>query len=156
MRYVISLILMLSALWLAVSGVYKPLLFALGVGSVALVTWLSMRMQVVGQEHNPVMYSWRLFSYWAWLLVQIIKANVHVAGLALRPSRIDPQLVEVDVPHRDGVAQVTYANSCTLTPGTVTLLLRDGKLLAHALDASSAQDLQSGEMARRIQWLEGA
>jgi len=155
MRYVISLILILSALWLAISGVYKPLLFILGAVSVALVTWLSVRMDVVGQEHNPVLYSWRLMRYWSWLVVQIFKSNVHVAKLALTPARIQPQLLTVAVPHHDAVAQVTYANSCTLTPGTVALQLTKNELLVHALDDASAQDLASGEMARRISWLEG-
>lgn len=155
MRYVISLILMLSVLWLAISGVYKPLLFILGAASVALVTWLSVRMDVVGQEHNPVLYSWRLVRYWSWLVVQIFKSNVHVAKLALTPARIQPQVLTVPVPHHDAVAQVTYANSCTLTPGTVALHLTQNSLLVHALDDASAQDLASGEMARRISWLEG-
>lgn len=155
MRYVISLILILSALWLAISGVYKPLLFILGAASVALVTWLSVRMDVVGQEHNPVLYSWRLARYWSWLVVQIFKSNVHVAKLALMPSRIQPQILTVPVPHQDPVAQVTYANSCTLTPGTVALQLLSDELLVHALDDASADDLRSGEMADRISWLEG-
>jgi len=155
MRYVISLILILSALWLAISGVYKPLLFILGAASVGLVTWLSVRMDVVGQEHNPVLYSWRLFRYWNWLVVQILKSNIHVAKLALTPARIQPQLLTVPVPHQDEVAKVTYANSCTLTPGTVALQLRSDELLVHALDDASAADLRSGEMADRISWLEG-
>ena len=52
------------------------------------------------------------------------------------------------------MAKVTYANSCTLTPGTVTLLLEHDELTAHVLDQSSADDLQAGHMARRISWLE--
>lgn len=155
MRYVISLILILSALWLAISGVYKPLLFILGAASVVLVTWLSVRMDVVGQEHNPVLYSWRLIRYWSWLIVQIFKSNIHVAKLALTPARIQPQLLTVPVPHQDEVAKVTYANSCTLTPGTVALQLLSDELLVHALDDASAADLRSGEMADRISWLEG-
>lgn len=154
MRYVISLILLLSILWLALSGVYKPLLLILGGGSVALVVWLSLRMEVVGVEHNPVIYSWRLPLYWAWLTGQIVMANLHVAGRILAPGSIRPRIVRVPAPHYSSVARVTYANSCTLTPGTVALQLTRDELTAHALDDASAVSLEDGSMADRITWLE--
>jgi len=156
MRYLISLGLLLALLWLSISGVYKPQIIALGAASVVLVVWLSRRMDVVGVEHNPVLYSWRLLVYWAWLIVEIVKANLTVVGLVLNPSRIGPRIVTVPVPHDNAVAKVTYANSCTLTPGTVTLLLEETELTAHVLDAGSAEDLQSGRMATKISWLESA
>lgn len=155
MRYVISLAILLAALWLAVSGVYKPLLFILGAGSVALVVWLSLRMDVVGVEHNPAVYSLRLPIYWGWLVWQIVLANINVARRVLKPGTIKPRIMTVDVPHRSAVAKVTYANSCTLTPGTVALYLGETELTVHALDENSARDLESGVMARRIAWLEG-
>jgi multicomponent Na+:H+ antiporter subunit E len=155
MRYVISLAILLAALWLGVSGVYKPLLFILGAGSVALVVWLSLRMDVVGVEHNPAVYSLRLPIYWSWLTWQIVLANINVARRVLSPGTIKPRLVTVDVPHHSAVAKVTYANSCTLTPGTVALYLGEHELTAHALDERSARDLESGAMARQIAWLEG-
>ena len=53
---------------------------------------------------------------------------------------------------------VTYANSITLTPGTVTIEVEDGKdgtsFLVHAVDASFAEDVESGEMDRRVTALE--
>lgn len=154
MRYVISLTLLLVVLWLAISGVYKPLLFVLGGGSVALVVWLSLRMDVVGLEHNPVLYSWRLPIYWGWLLWQIVLANLNVARRAISPSGISPRLVTVPVTQKTAVAKVTYANSCTLTPGTVSLHLTEDKLTAHALDRSAAEELESGRMAAWVAWLE--
>lgn len=154
MRYVFSLILTLAALWLAVSGVYKPLLFILGGCSIALVVWLSLRMDVVGVEHNPGLYFPKLFAYWAWLVGQIISANVHVAKRVLSPSKIRPHIIEVPVPQHSEVSRVTYANSCTLTPGTVTLEVTPEVMQVHALDDASAQGLQSGEMANKVLWLE--
>ena len=154
MRYLISLGMLLAALWLAISGVYKPQIIALGAASVVLVVWLSRRMDVVGVEHNPVLYSWRLPLYWAWLVFEIIKANLTVVRLVLTPGKISPRVVTVPVPHKTAVAKVTFANSCTLTPGTVTLLLEPTELTAHVLDADSAKDLEAGRMAAKISWLE--
>lgn len=155
MRYVISLALLLALLWLGLSGVYKPLLFLLGGLSVALVVWISSRMDVVGVEHNPILYSWRLPVYWAWLVWEIVKANIEVAAAALSPAgRVRPQMVEVPIRLGTAVGKVTYANSITLTPGTVTLLLEHDRLEAHALLDSSARSLQSGAMERKVAWLE--
>ena len=154
MRYAFSLTLTLVALWLAISGIYKPLLFILGGGSVALVVWLSLRMDVVGVEHNPGLYFPKLFAYWAWLVGQIITANIHVAKRVLSPGQIRPHVIDVPVPHHTAVSRVTYANSCTLTPGTVTLDITLESMRVHALDDASAEGLKSGQMADKVLWLE--
>ena len=155
MRYVISLAIVLSLLWLGISGVYKPLMYSFGAGSVVFVVWMSRRMDVVGVEHNPVLYSWRLPIYWLWLLWEIVKSNIEVARAALSPGKlVRPRVVKVPMRLHSSVGKVTYANSVTLTPGTVTLLLEDDQLEAHALLESSAASLESGEMERKIAWLE--
>lgn len=154
MRYATALAVVLAILWLAISGVYKPLLFILGTGSVLFVVWMSRRMDVVGVEHNPILYSWRLPVYWLWLLQEIVKANIEVARAVLQPDRIRPDVVVVPMELRSAVAKVTYANSITLTPGTVTLLLEDDRVEVHALLESTAEGTKSRAMERKIAWLE--
>jgi len=154
MRYLLSLAAILVALWLGISGVYKPVILALGAGSIVLVVWLSARMDVVGTEHNPIIYSWRLPVYWSWLVGQIIAANLNVAHAILSPARIRPQLIRVPADQDAAVARVTYANSITLTPGTIALQLTEREVVVHALDRQSARGVEQGEMARRVQWLE--
>jgi len=154
MPYMISLALLMALLWLGLSGLFKPVVLALGVASIVLAVWLARRMDVVGVEHNPVLFSWRLPLYWAWLIREIIVANLNVARLVLSPRRIEPRVIHVPVPHRSAVAKVAYANSVTLTPGTVSLHLSRDELTVHALDAQSAAGIESGDMAHRIQWLE--
>ena len=154
MRYLMALAICLAALWLALSGLFKPLLLALGALSIALVLWLARRMEVVGAEHDPVQFSWRLFLYWAWLLWQIVQANIDVARCVLRPATIHPRLVRTPVPELSAIGRVTYANSITLTPGTVTLDAEGECFSVHALHAGPAQELRSGEMAAWVRWLE--
>ncbi|RFF28398.1 MULTISPECIES: Na+/H+ antiporter subunit E [unclassified Wenzhouxiangella] len=154
MRYFLSLAIILSALWLGISGVYKPVILALGAASVLLVVWLSARMEVVGTEHNPAVYSWRLPVYWGWLVWQIVMANVHIARLVLQPQRIRPRVIRAPVPHKTPVAKVTYANSITLTPGTITLRLEADFVDVHAIDDHSAAGIEGGGMAAKVSWLE--
>jgi multicomponent Na+:H+ antiporter subunit E len=156
MRNTFLLIFLLALLWLAISGVYKPVVLALGVGSVLLVTWLALRMEVVGDEHNPLLFAWRLPLFWLWALAEIVRSNLHVARLIFNPDDISPRIVTTDVPFKSSLGKVVYGNTCTLTPGTVTLMLSREKLVAHALDAASAEALVSGKLARKVRWLEGS
>lgn len=153
-RYLTGLGLILAALWLALSGVYKPLMLGLGMASTGLVLWLTRRMEIVGAEHDAVVFSWRLPVYWGWLVGQIISANIDVIRCILDPSRVAPQTLDVAEPDTTSIGVVTYGNSITLTPGTVTLDTAPGRLTVHALQPASADELRSGQMAAWVRWLD--
>jgi len=155
MRYVISLALVMAALWLGLSGMFKPVILALGALSIALAAWLSWRMDVIGVEHNPGLFSWRLPVYWAWLVWQIVLANIDVARAIFDPGRIHQRILRVPARQGRELTRVTYANSITLTPGTVSLRLEGNEVLVHALTEASAEGVLSGEMGERACWLEG-
>lgn len=156
MRDKIFLILLLALLWLAISGIYKPVILLLGVGSVILVSWVVTRMQIIGEEHNPVVFAWRLPMFWLWALREIITANIHVAKLVFNPERISPRLVHLEVDFQRPLGKVIFGNTCTLTPGTVTVRLTRHSILAHTLDAHSAASLLEGTLKAKVDWLEGA
>ena len=155
MRNLTSLLVLLAALWLALSDVYKPLILALGLGSVLFALWLARRMDVVGDQNNAGLYSWRLPVYWAWLVWQITLSNLHVARLVLAPGGIAPRIVRMPVNQATDIGRVTYANSVTLTPGTVSLVLTPDELVVHAIDRQAADELQREGMGDKVRWLEG-
>ena len=155
MRNLVSLFVLLALLWLALSGVYKPLLFALGLGSVAFALWISRRMDVIGDENNPGLFSWRLPVFWAWLVWQIVLSNLHVARLVFSPRKIAPRVMKLPVKQASVAGKVTFANSVTLTPGTVSLELEGDELTVHALDDQSAEELLQEGMGDKVRWLEG-
>ncbi len=128
-----------------------------GVVCCAFVTWISRRMGIVDEEVMPSRGGLGFLLYLPWLLKQIVLANLDVARLVWDPRLpISPRLVQVPYETRTAMGTVTYANSITLTPGTVTISAREGKFLVHALTEGSEQRLRTGEMQRRIQRLEGA
>ena len=154
---VLALACWLAAAWLLWSGRSEPLLLGLGAASVALVVWLSLRMNVVDAESEPYHLAWRPLVYLPWLLLEIARANLHVARVILsRRLPIRPRLLRVPSSQRSDLGRAIYANSITLTPGTLALDVRDGTILVHALTDESAAGLESGEMDRRVTWLEGA
>ena len=51
---------------------------------------------------------------------------------------------------RKGMAQVTLANSITLTPGTITVNLEDGHYIIHTLKPPLAQELADAVMQNKV------
>lgn len=153
----LSLGLVLLAVWMLLSGHYEPLLIGLGVASCALVVFLTRRMRVVDQEGFPIHLSAAAaLTYWPWLAWQIVLANIDVTRRVLSPRPvISPTLVRVRTSQKSDVALVTYANSITLTPGTISIDVVPGEILVHALSKEGAANLEAGEMDRRVTRMAG-
>jgi len=149
----------LMAAWLLMSGHYTPLLIGLGIASCALVTWLADRIGGTDDEGLPLHMMARLPTYLAWLIKEIIVSNIATGRLILT-GRARPVMFTTPATQVSAGALVTYANSITLTPGTVTIEVEGADsatphFLVHALDPSFAADVVSGEMDRRVTALEG-
>lgn len=156
MLHLLNLAVLLSALWLLLSGHYVPLLLGLGAASVLLVVALAHRMDAIDHERVPIRLGPRLLIYWIWLAKEIAKANLAVIRLILaRRPALSPTLFWSQPLQRTDVGRVTYANSITLTPGTVSVAVEDGRLLVHALTREGAADIETDEMNRRVARLEG-
>jgi multicomponent Na+:H+ antiporter subunit E len=151
---VLLLLLILAATWLLWSGLYKPLVVGLGVFSCVLSVYLAHRMGFF--RHQAILGLLpRLPGYWLWLLREIIISSLEVAKLILKPSLpISPMVVVLEAETKTDVGHVILGNSITLSPGTVTLDLHEGKILIHCLTSESATELLKGEANRRAAALE--
>ena len=155
MKHTLILFAILVALWLGNSGFYTPLSLTLGLLSVAFVVWLCRRMDIIDHESQPAHLLRRLPSYYAWLGLQLVRSNLDVVVCICRGnSAISPCMATLPVTQRTGLGKVIYANSITLTPGTVAMDLGQGHVMVHALTAAGMDALKSGEMARRVNQLE--
>ena len=151
MRHTINLFLTLTAFWLLNSGHYSALMLSLGLGSIALVLFIAHRMDVVDHESQPLHLSLKLPSYFLWLFKEIILANISVVKhIWLGNSSISPSLTTVSASQKTDIGKVIYANSITLTPGTVAVDLVDDKILVHSLLKENIRVLEAGEMNRRV------
>lgn len=155
MRHTISLALFLSAFWLLNSGHYTPLMLFLAVCSIALVVFISHRMDVIDHESQPIHLTLCVPAYWLWLAKEVVKSNIDVTHRIWRGnSAISPARIVLTADQATDMGKVIYANSITLTPGTVAMDLEGDKITVHALTSKAAGDLQSGAMGRRIRRLE--
>jgi multicomponent Na+:H+ antiporter subunit E len=153
----VSLFALMFLLWLVMSGHFEAWLLALGVASAALVAWIARRLDAVDHEGHPLHLTWRGFGYWPWLAVEIVKSNLDVARTILSsPDAVSPSLFTVKAGQSDDLGRTIYANSITLTPGTVTVdVAEDGTLTIHALNPASRAGLETGDMDLRVRRLMG-
>ena len=157
MSRVLGILLWLGLAWLLWSGHLEPLMLGYGVASCALVLWLSLRMKLIDPESVPHHLLGGMLLYIPWLLLEIAKANLHVARVILTPSLpIQPRVIRVRATQRSELGNTIFANSITLTPGTVALDVRGGSILVHALTDQAAAGLTDGAMDSRVSRLEAA
>lgn len=146
--------LFLAVFWIALSGHFEPLLLVLGVLSVTLVILCLRRMDCADREPGRLIPGLRLLGYWSWLMGCVVRSNIDLARRIWHPalpiqrnwSRLDTQ---VSTP----MEKTLYANSITLTPGTLTTDVRDDHFMVHSLSQDSIDELRTGEMERRIRRL---
>lgn len=154
-RHTISLFLTLAAFWLLNSGHNTILILALGLAAILLVLVIVHKMDVVDQESQPLYLTPNIFSYYLWLIKEIIQANIIVVKhIWLGNKSISPTLGRIKISQKTDMGKVIYANSITLTPGTVTIDLIDDEVIVHALLQKDIESLLAGEMDRRVSLLE--
>jgi multicomponent Na+:H+ antiporter subunit E len=153
----VLLAVFLFAFWLILSGHYTPMLVAAGLGCAMLSLAIAVRLRLVDDEAHAFALLPRAVTYWPWLSWEIVKSSWSVAKLVLHPKLpISPTMAVVKTSQRTAAGLATFANSITLTPGTLTVAVNeDGTLLVHALSRDGVRDLHSGRMDRRAAAFEG-
>lgn len=136
--------------WFMLSGHTETLLIVLGILSTLLSVFLAERMKVIDHESYPIHLSARLLRYYVYLGKEIILANIDVIKRILKPGSISPQVFTVPASKETDLGKVIYANSITLTPGTVTIELSGDVIKVHALSKQGAADIQTGNMAKAV------
>jgi multicomponent Na+:H+ antiporter subunit E len=155
MLHTISLSLALAAFWLLNSGHNTPLMLSLGAVSIAVVLYIVHKMDVIDHESQPVHLTLKLPGYYMWLTKEIIVANISVVKhIWLGNETISPTLTTIKVSQKTDMGKVIYANSITLTPGTVAVDLVGDQIMVHALLRENIEALEVGEMDRRVSRLE--
>ncbi|GGI05252.1 Na+/H+ antiporter subunit E [Egicoccus halophilus] len=157
------LFVLLLGFWMLLSWRLDPLFVVMGVGSAALVTWLSRPLldAVLGappeDEDRAVEHAsrhvnlWHLLRYSVWLIGRLPPAGLHILRVVLDPR----------VPPRPGVARfrtnlsspaarTMLATSITMVPGTMTLDVDGDEFTIHAFTPTAVADLANAATQRRI------
>lgn len=139
------------------SGLYKPLILGFGAASVVLVVYVVRRMDTIdGDQFEIRLKPIAFLGYLVWLMVEIAKANWAVTKIVLSPKMpLRQHLFDVPYTQKTDLGQVIYANSITLTPGTISVETEVGHFLVHALCYSDDDMDALADMDARVTATEG-
>ena len=149
----------LVAIWLLLSEQtqhLEPLFIGFGLITCTVAVGVCVRMGVVDRESVPVHLAGRAVLYTPWLIWEVFKSNLRVARIILAPRvRVDPSIVHFRASQRTDLGRFIYANSITLTPGTVTTGIVADDLEVHAIVQTEIDGSEENDMNRRVTALEG-
>ena len=155
---IVGAIIVFLGLWLLLSGVYKPLTIGLGVFSTLFVIYIINRMDAVDGDRVEIHLKPLAFlKYQVWLMGEIAKANWAVTKVILAPSMpIKQHMFSVPYTQKTDFGQVVFANSITLTPGTITIETEPGHFLVHAVAYTKDDKEALADMDRHVTAIEKA
>jgi multicomponent Na+:H+ antiporter subunit E len=150
------MVVAMGILWLLLSGYWNnATLVGFGILSVGITYWFADRAEVVDREGVPLSIFPRIVTYMGWLFIEIGKANIMVAREALRPKiTLAPKVFRVPAHQPSDLTRTIFANSVTLTPGTVTVDVREEYLVIHALTEIFADEEAIAQMGTSVARLE--
>ncbi|MEO1608207.1 MAG: Na+/H+ antiporter subunit E [Pseudomonadota bacterium] len=154
----ISLCVVLFIFWMALSGYYDNLfLVTVGAASTLGCVLIGRCMGTTDVEGHPVYLVPAVIFYYPWLLIEIVKSAWAVTKIIIDPQLpISPTMAHIRASQKTSVGIATYANSITLTPGTLTVKVTDQDLTVHALVREGVDDLEKGVMDAKVTAFEGA
>jgi multicomponent Na+:H+ antiporter subunit E len=130
------LIVALAVVWVLVTASLRSDELLVG-GLAVLIVALATRTlwgTYSGIRISPKAFVYAI-AYFFLFLRELVKANLDVAMRVLNPSLpIRPGIVEVRTGMKSQLGKLVLANSITLTPGTLTLDVRDDRMFIHWID----------------------
>ncbi|MDE0309237.1 MAG: Na+/H+ antiporter subunit E [Acidiferrobacterales bacterium] len=156
MKSFLALLFFLILFWLALSGHYNGLLLSLGLVSCVGVALIAKRMDVADHGGSAIQkWSPRILMafciYLVWLAKEIVLSTITVARMILtNGGRVSPEVIDLSAKGMDDLEKVIYANSITLTPGTLTVDVNGDHLTVHTVRSDLLESLKRGDMADRV------
>jgi multicomponent Na+:H+ antiporter subunit E len=154
--YPISVFFLLFANWIVFSGKFDAFHLGLGVISSLFFTWISHDFLFHDRSktwEERMREAGSFLQYIPWLIVEIIKANLHVFKLAMTRNgyeEVAPRIVTIKTYLKTDFAKFVFANSITLTPGTITMLIRGDVFHVHTMSQFLEDDLLEGAIERKV------
>ncbi len=169
LKYSLLLTLFLFAFWVVLSGRLEARYLIIGFLTALGVTVITRPFSVLPRDSaaggTPVSVwglPWlRLLAFLPWLFWELVKSSISMAWVVLQPKMpIDPQVIRFEKHFPHPVGYLVLANAITLTPGTLTVDVQDGRFTVHCVQKATAESLapaeREGEMPRRVGLVFGA
>lgn len=134
--------LLFFVLWIIFNGAFTLEIALFGIGISALIyAFICKFMDFSIKRDLELCKRFFVFIYYSLVLIwEIIKANVVMARYIIikQEHELHPVIFKIKTRLKSRVCRVLLANSITLTPGTITISLKEDELIIHAVDESLA------------------
>ena len=149
--------LILFGLWVVFNGKWTTEIALLGIAVSGLI--YAFTCAFIGlsprKELHYLRNAGRGMAYLWLLLREIFKANWQVLRLIWSPRlEVEPELHTFHTKVKSDFGKAILANSITLTPGTITVHVRDDLFMVHCLDRELAEGLEDSEFEQRLEKME--
>lgn len=148
---------LLFAFWLLLNGQWTTEIAVVGLVLSAALYWFIWRFMGYSprKEWACLRRGGRIARYLAYLVGEVLKSAWQTIRLVWSPKlEVEPRLASFRTRLRTDPGKVVLANSITMTPGTITIDVRDDHFLVHCLDESFGEGLEGSDMERRIAEIE--
>ena len=145
-------------MWVIFNGQWTTEIALLGLFLCAALYLFAWKFMGYGpaQDLHALQRLPRALAYLWTLLVEIFKAYIHVMRLILSPQyEVEPELIEFRTKLQTDPARAVLADSITLTPGTITVLVEGDRFIVHALDKTLGDGVDDSDFERRLLKMEG-
>ena len=149
--------LIFLGLWILFNGSLTWEIFWIGVAVSAALFWFvcSFADYSIAKELRAYRNLIRIIRYAAHLVVEIVKSNLAVMHLILtQEEEPEPMLVTFETPLSGAATRALMANTITITPGTITVMLEDGTYTVHCLDSEFAQGIDESKFIEMLAQME--
>lgn len=151
------LYIMLFALWLIFNGRITMEIVLFGVAISALCCGASFVLFGYTPKKDIMLLkkSGLIVKLLFCLFAEIIKANIAVIRIIYEKKQPSPLFTEFESPVSSSAAKAALADCITLTPGTITAQIENGKYTVHCLAPAMASGMEDGTLAKQLRELEG-
>jgi len=147
----IILFFVLFICWIVFSGFIEPFFIVSGLVSCGISLYFAHKMDIIDHKAFPIYIKPKLPLYFLWLFKEIVISSIDVA---IRVWKVKPDISPVTfwikARKKSDVGHAIYANSITLTPGTVCTNVEGGNMQVHALSEEGMDSLACGTMDRKV------
>lgn len=146
-------------IWVLFNGQLTAEIAAFGVVIAGVMYWFLCKFFNYSPRYD--LFLWQkaplLIQYLFTLIVEIIKANLVVFKMIYSAEyEAEPAIVHFKTDLHTTFARVLLANSITLTPGTITVVLADDEYTVHCLDKELAEGISSSVFVKLLTKIEEA
>ena len=141
--------------WIIISENAKIETICIGIIISLLVVTLNKDLMSIHRKLNFRRNSGLWISYTTLMLKEILVSNINVAKIVLSPKIvISPQIITIRTKIKSDFNKTIFANTITLTPGTLTISMDEDKVLVHCLKGEYSKDLTNSTFEKIIMKVE--